>query len=110
PPGQSRTGGVASFDVRAHLLLEDAEALVERVTVIAAVQPEMSSNLQVQYLNKNAGTQVVGTTANYLEVRKYEIEAGRFFTNGEDAGRQRVAVVGPQVVTNLGLESPEGLI
>src|SRR5690606_29145196 len=109
-PGQARTGGVSSFDVRSRLTIEDADALVDRGTMLAAVQPEMSSNLQVQYLNKNAGTQVVGTTANYLEVRKYEIEAGRFFTNGEDAGRQRVAVVGPQVVTNLGLESPEGLI
>jgi putative ABC transport system permease protein len=109
-PGQARTGGVASFDVRTRLLVEDAEALVERGTVLAAVQPEMSSNLQVQYLNRNAGTQVVGTTANYPEVRKYEIEAGRFFTAGEDAGRQRLAVVGPQVVTNLGVQSPEGLI
>jgi len=109
-PGQARTGGVSSFDVRTRLLLEDAVALEDRGTVIQAVQPEMSSNLQVQYLNKNAGTQVVGTTANYPEVRKYEIEAGRFFTSAEDAGRQRLAVVGPQVVTNLGLQSAEGLV
>jgi putative ABC transport system permease protein len=38
------------------------------------------------------------------------MESGRFFTEGEDAGRQRVAVVGPAVVENLGLQSPEGLI
>ena len=109
-PGQARTAGVSSFDVRAPLLMDDAEALIARGTVIAAVQPEMSSNLQVQYLNRNAGTQVVGTTANYPQVRKYEIEAGRFFTEGEDASRQRVAVVGPSVVENLGLQSPEGLV
>ena len=109
-PGQARSGGVMSFDVRTRLLLEDAQALVDRGTLVTAVQPEMSSNLQVQYLNKNAGTQVVGTTANYPEVRRYEIEAGRFFTEGEDAGRQRLAVVGPTVVTNLGLQSAEGLV
>ena len=109
-PGQARTGGVASFDVRSRLIIEDAEALVERGTMLAGVQPEMSSNLQVQYLNKNAGTQVVGTTANYPEVRKYEMETGRFFTAAEDAGRQRLAVVGPNVVENLGLESGDALV
>jgi putative ABC transport system permease protein len=109
-PGQARTGGVSSFDVRSRLLMEDAQALVDRGTQIGQVQPEMSSNLQVQYLNKNAGTQVVGTTSNYPEVRKYEIEFGRFFTNAEDMGRQRYAVVGPTVVTNLGLASGNALI
>jgi putative ABC transport system permease protein len=109
-PGQARTGGVMSFDVRTRLTTEDAQALVDRGTMLAAVQPEMSSNLQVQYLNKNAGTQVVGTTANYPEVRKYEIAAGRFFTAAEDAGRQRLAVVGPSVVENLGLQNGEALV
>jgi len=109
-PGQARTGGVMSFDNRSRLLMEDADALVERGTEFTGVQPEISSNLQVQYLNKNAGTQVVGTTANYPEVRKYEVEFGRFFTNAEDASRQRLAVVGPAVIQNLGLESGNALV
>jgi putative ABC transport system permease protein len=109
-PGQARSGGVMSFDVRTRLTMEDAQALVDRGTTIGAVQPEMSSNLQVQFLNKNTGTSVVGATANYPIVRKYEMEAGRFFSEGEDAGRQRVAVVGPAVVQNLGLQSAEGLV
>jgi len=109
-PGQARTGGVMTFDVRTRLLMEDADALVARGTDIGAVQPEISSNLQVQYLNKNAGTQVVGTTSNYPDIRRYEIAAGRFFTNAEDLGRQRLAVVGPTVVSNLGLQTPEALI
>jgi putative ABC transport system permease protein len=109
-PGQARSGGVMSFDVRTRLTMEDAQALVDRGTTIGAVQPEMSSNLQVQFLNKNTGTTVVGSTANFPTVRKYEMEAGRFFSEGEDAGRQRVAVVGPAVVQNLGLQSAEGLV
>jgi len=109
-PGQARAGGVMSFDVRARLTMEDAQALVDRGTALGPVQPEMASNLQVQFLNKNAGTSVVGSTANYPTVRKYEMEVGRFFTEGEDAGRQRVAVVGPAVVQNLGLQSPEALV
>ena len=109
-PGQARSGGVMSFDVRTRLLLEDAEALVARGTEIGEVQPEMSANLQVQYLNKNAGTQVVGTTSNYPTVRKYEMASGRFFSQAEDLGRQRLAVVGPTVLTNLGLQTPEALV
>jgi len=109
-PGQARMGGVMSFDNRSRLTMEDAQALVDRGTEFGAVQPEMSSNLQVQFLNKNAGTQVVGTTANYPEVRKYEMESGRFFTAGEDAGRQRLAVIGPAVWQNLGLQSADGIV
>ncbi|MCL4213130.1 MAG: ABC transporter permease [Gemmatimonadales bacterium] len=109
-PGQARSGGVFSFDVRSRLVIEDAEALRDRGTEIAAVQPEMSSNLQVQFVNKNAGTQVVGTTANYPTVRKYEIETGRFFSESEDLGRQRVAVVGPTVLQNLGVTIPEAIV
>lgn len=109
-PGQARSGGVMSFDVRTRLTMEDAQALVDRGTALGPVQPEMASNLQIQFLNKNAGTSVVGSTANYPTVRKYEMEVGRFFTEGEDAGRQRVAVVGPAVVQNLGLQSPEALV
>ncbi len=109
-PGQARSGGVFSFDVRSRLVIEDADALRDRGTEIAAVQPEMSSNLQVQFVNKNAGTQVVGTTANYPAVRKYEMEAGRFFSESEDLGRQRVAVVGPTVLQNLGVTIPEAIV
>ena len=109
-PGQARQGGVMSFDVRTRLTMEDAQALTDRGTKIGGVQPEMSSNLQVQYINKNSGTQVVGTTANFPEVRKYEMAAGRFFTNAEDQSRQRVAVVGPTVLENLGVQTPEGII
>jgi putative ABC transport system permease protein len=109
-PGQQFGRGVVVMDDRARLFMEDAEALAERATLITAVQPEMTRQLQIQYLNKNTNTQVVGTTANYPSVRKYTLAAGRMFTNGEDDGRKRVAVLGPTVVENLGLETAEGLI
>ena len=111
-PGQQRGGGgpVASATDRAPLTLDDAAALEERGRSILAVQPEMSRNLQVQYENQNTNTNVVGATANYLEVRKFTMEAGRMFTESEDAARRRVAVLGSQVVQDLGAASPELLI
>jgi putative ABC transport system permease protein len=108
-PGAPMQGGVR-MEGQARMTLDDARALEQRSQYIVAVQPEMQRNLQVQYLNKNTNTSVIGTSANYLEVRKYKLQAGRMFTNGEDQARKRVAVLGPTVVENLGLQSPQGII
>lgn len=109
-PGQQMRGGFASEADRARLTVRDAEALIERGRYIAAVQPSMQRNFQVQYLNKNTNVRVVGTTSNFLEVRNYKMQLGRMFTPAEDQLKQRVAVVGPQVLTNLGVENPESII
>jgi len=110
-PGQAMgQGGVRTGFGSAKLTMEDAKALEDRGEHIMAVQPEMSGNLQVQYLNKNTNTQIVGVTSNFPEVRKYELAAGRFFTTSEDNSRQRLAVVGPTVIDNLGLQTADALI
>ena len=108
-PGQQRGMGV-SFDQSMKLTMDDAAALEDRATNLSAVQPEMTSRLQVQYLNQNTNTSIVGTTANYLEVRKYELQAGRMFSRSEDEGRQRVAVLGPTVLDALGINSPDAIL
>jgi putative ABC transport system permease protein len=110
-PGQQfGRGGISSMDDRAKLTMKDATALEERGTDLVAVQPEMSRNMQVQYLNKNTTSNITASTSNYLYVRKYELEAGRMFTTAEDVAKARVAVVGPEVIKNLGLDSPWALI
>jgi putative ABC transport system permease protein len=53
---------------------------------------------------------VTGAPANYAEVRKYTIGVGRMFTENDDFGRKRVAVVGATTATNLGVTSPAGLL
>ena len=109
-PGQQRgAGGVASDADRAKLTVDDAAALEARGTYIAAVQPEMSRQFQMQFINQNTNTSIIGTTANYPEVRKYTISNGRMFTTKEDAARDRVVVLGPAVVTNLG-STPDAIV
>jgi len=110
-PGQQRGMGV-TFDQTMKLTMDDAKALDDqsRAPSLTAVQPEMNSRLQVQYQSLNTNTSIVGTTANYLEVRKYELAAGRMFSRAEDEGRQRVAVLGPTVIEALGINSPEAII
>jgi putative ABC transport system permease protein len=109
-PDRPRSQGVVLADQDVKLTMRDATAIEERATNVIAVQPEISRTFQVTYLNRNTATQIVGTTANYLEVRKYRILAGRMFTRAEDYGKQRVAVVGPVVATSLGIEAPEALV
>jgi putative ABC transport system permease protein len=110
-PGQQRQAGVAVSGANAKLTLDDAKALEDSGGyLLAAVQPEIGGNQQVTWTNKNTSTSIVGTTSNYLDVRKYTLTTGRMFTNAEDEARSRVAVVGPAVATNMGLTTPEALL
>src|SRR3954469_16890410 len=110
-PGQQRMGGVAVGGANAKLTLDDAKALTDSGGyLLAAVQPEIGGNQQVTWTNKNTSTSIVGTTSNYLDVRKYTLTSGRMFTNAEDEARARVAIVGPVVATNMGLTTPEALL
>ena len=110
-PGQARTAGsIASAADRAPLTLDDAQALVDRAVDVAAVQPEMSRQLQVQYGDRNTNTTIVGTSANYLEVRKFSLDAGRMFTNADAAAKRRVVVLGSQVAEDLGIPSAQSVV
>src|SRR3954471_3802929 len=110
-PGQQRQGGVAVGGQNAKLTLDDAKALEDSGGfLLQSVQPEMGSNQQVTWVNKNTNTSIVGSTSNYLDVRKYTLSAGRMFTTAEDEARARVAIVGPVVATNMGLTTPEALL
>src|SRR5688500_18923926 len=109
-PGQQRGMGVVIQDQQVKLTLKDAQALEERGEFFHSVQPEMSRSLQVTWQNKNTNVQIVGTSANYLEVRKYKLAAGRMFTRPENDAMQRVAVLGAAVATNMGLQSSDGLL
>jgi putative ABC transport system permease protein len=109
-PGQQRGQGVAIAGGIQRLTVDDAKAVDERATTLVAVQPEMRSNQQIVFGNKNANTQIIGTTPNYLEVRKYQIDVGRMFTAADDEGRQRVAVVGTTVLSNLGVTTPDAIL
>jgi putative ABC transport system permease protein len=111
-PGQQRGGGggIALAGGQQRLTIDDAKAVDERATTLIAVQPEMRSQQQIVYGNKNTNTQIIGTTPNYLEVRKYTMRAGQMFTAADNEGKQRVVVLGAAVVDNLGVTTPAALI
>ncbi|HEU4700371.1 MAG TPA: ABC transporter permease [Gemmatimonadales bacterium] len=99
--GQGFRGGVAGAD-RALLTTDDAAALRRDAKLLKAVMPEMQSQMQVQYQNQNINTTILGTTANFLEVRNYTVPFGRSFTDGDGSARQRYAVLGADIPEMLG--------
>jgi len=107
-PGMSFSGGVASAN-RVSLTIDDADALERDGQFIKAVVPEIVSQQQVKYVNKNINTNVTGTTANFPEVRNYTLARGRMFTTGEDAARERYAVLGADIPELLEA-NPVGLL
>ena len=100
-PGQVFTGGIASSSDRARLYVEDADALAAQGTTFTDVEPEISRQLQVQFQRANTSTNVIAATANYANVRKYTVGAGQMFTQQDDEGRKRVAVLGATTASNL---------
>ncbi|HEX5435722.1 MAG TPA: ABC transporter permease [Gemmatimonadaceae bacterium] len=105
-PARVFRGGVSSSQYRAHLWVDDGTALQTKGTIFAAVEPEMTRQLQVQFRDQNTATQIIGTTPNYLDVRKYTIAQGKMFTQGDDDGRKRVAVIGATVASDLAPQEP----
>jgi putative ABC transport system permease protein len=91
------------------LTVDDAYAILERCPSVDDIAPEMSRSVQVEYLNRNTETQVVGTTPSFLAVNRFELERGRFFDAKDIASRARVAVVGPDVLVSLNLTADQVL-
>src|SRR6476469_5273259 len=99
--GQASQGGIRITD-RTILSTDDYDALRRDAHLLKAVVPEMQQSLQVKYGNQNSNVNVVGTTSDYVTVRNYTVPFGRMFTPGEDAARQRYAVLGASVPRMLG--------
>jgi len=85
------------------LTYEDAQALMtsSEGTNVKNVSPEYSSRSQITAGRNNTNTQVVGVTPAYAEVRKVSMETGTFISQRDVSAMTKVAVLGPQAVTDL---------
>ena len=92
------------------MTMADAQAIEERSPHVLAVEPQQDKDLQIVWRNKNTNITILGVTANYLDVRKYELATGRMFTSGDDIGKQRVVVLGAGALTQLEVTDPFAII
>ncbi len=103
-PGSQNTGAVrGGAGTSATLTLDDAKAITSsgQVDTVQAVSPEFSRRTQVTTGRTNTNVQVVGVTPTYPEVHKFDIDQGSFITQRDVDSTTKVAVVGPQVVSDL---------
>jgi len=84
-----------------NLTSDDVDAIEALATCVAAVAPEYSSNAQVVYGNKNTQTSILGVTPEYVTVRKWELDRGRFINDLDVTSKTKVAVLGATVVEDL---------
>jgi putative ABC transport system permease protein len=108
-PQRVMQGGVQTTTLR-RLTPDDAKAISDRAPHVAEVQPQQNGAQQIVYRRQNANIEVTGSTPNYLQVHKYEIDRGRMFTAQENNARLRVAVLGAGVLPLLNIASSDDII
>lgn len=91
-PGSART-----------LLYDDALAIGEQVVGIVGVSAEQAPPPQnIKANNQTLGDiSVIGTSAEFPEVRDYPLASGRYFNQSEDERKAKVAVLGSGIATDL---------
>jgi putative ABC transport system permease protein len=101
--GGAAFGGAASSSVT--LEKADAEALEgnERAPAVKSASPVVSaSGTELVYgTTSYEPGEFIGTTPAYFEARNYEVQTGELFTEAQVKERARVAVIGPEVATEL---------
>ena len=106
-PSQRKRGGISSgFNP---LVIKDAEALSKNKEHDWLIAPAMSGNRQIKYKNSNMNGEINGYLPVNFEVRGFDIEHGRLFTEKENLGRKRVIVLGSKVPSEL-KTSPKQLL
>ncbi|MCX6906065.1 MAG: ABC transporter permease [Verrucomicrobia bacterium] len=110
--GTINRGGVSSgWGSAGTLSVEDALAIQREVPGANAVSPEVRTSAQAAAGNQNWFTQVLGESAQYFEIRQWQLVEGTAFTEQDVRGANKVAVLGKTTAQQLyGDESPIGQI
>jgi putative ABC transport system permease protein len=80
---------------------DDVKAIVREISGVAAVAPTASKPVQAIAGAANWATNVTGTTAAFLPVRAYTLDAGRDFTESEERAGNAVCLIGATVRREL---------
>lgn len=101
-PGARTLGGVSIGGGTANTLtVEDALAIRDEIPEVIAASPEVRSQRQVAWGNRNWFTRIYGQSEDYLMIRQWALADGRMFNEEEVIRGAKVAVVGQTVVDEL---------
>jgi len=110
-PGKTETSGMTPFMGTAprDLTLEDAEALLRTLPRVRRAAPLTMGQAAVRYLDRERKTNVIGSTADLLPVRRLSIAAGRFLPEADSERGGPVCVIGRTLQRELfGAVNPLG--
>lgn len=101
-PGSSNRGGPrgAAGSITT-LTFDDAEAIKNKIKNVAYVSPTVQTSQQIVYGHENWNTSVTGVIPEYVSIQSLTIKSGLFFSEHDVDVRNRVAVIGSTVATNL---------
>ena len=91
----------AARDVR--LTLEDARAIADRTSEVAAVTPILYRSARVRAGGRRFTTYLLGVSEEYEDVLNHTAARGRFFGPLDVRSRARVCTVGEEIVRRLQL-------
>ena len=101
-PGSTTSGGVRmGGGTQPTLSMGDADAIQRECPAVQSVAPIQNGTAQVIYGSLNWSTGIVGTTPALLEVREWQLAAGRPFTYDDVRSAAKVCLLGQTVVDNL---------
>jgi putative ABC transport system permease protein len=86
-----------TLDTPRTLTLEDAEAIASQVPTVDAVAPQLQTQQILTYSNKRSSSLVMGTTPDFLTVRDFDVERGRFFSELDVRRNTQVVALGADV-------------
>jgi macrolide transport system ATP-binding/permease protein len=106
--GHARSMGIAMQSAVTRFTAEDIN-IISKLPSVKRVYGSVTSQGQLVYGNKNWNTQIEGTGIDYPAMRAATPILGRFFTEQEIRARDKVALLGTTVVSNLfGDSNPVG--
>ena len=80
-----------------NLVLEDSIAINNQVPSVKKVAPQISANEIVQSNSKSLNISIAGVTPEFLEVRSFEIDKGRFISQSDVNSARSFVVIGPDL-------------
>jgi len=80
-----------------NLVLEDSIAISNQVPSVKKVAPQISANEIVQSNSKSLNISIAGVTPEFLNVRSFEVDEGRFITQSDVNSARSFVVIGPDI-------------
>ena len=107
-PGADMRGGVRQDPSAMQTLkMADYQRILNEKKFVSNVSPEVTSGGQVIYGNNNTSSTVYGESAEYFDIKQWDIEEGTCFTEEDIRKASKVCVVGKTIITELFGEGKE---